>query len=229
MANPIVDEFAVTKKLLAWAERAAKQGLDLSTDLQPSIDDPSQMQRLVRHMQAGCPQHGIVYDATAVSRILGLPAECNVPTPKPEDGEVVIYYGGWSLKELRESKAGQERMMQDQDWYEQHEWKAESGYYRLLLPVPNSNRKKWSEQTEHLSGIDAEWQPAPVCVAATALLVHLTEVGDDLLRNDWCRCEEALPDGDYVALDIDGGRVVVVCGLGGGRYGHLWLSAARKS
>ena len=228
MANPIVDEFAVTKKLLAWAERAAKQGLDLSTDLQPSIDDPAQMQRLVRHMQAGCPQHGIVYDATAVSRILGLPAECNVPTPKPEDSEVVIYYGGWSLKELRESKAGQKRMMQDQDWYEQHEWKAESGYYRLL-PVPNSNRKNWSEQTKHLSGIDPEWKPAPVCVAATALLVHLKETGDDLLKNDWCRCEEPLPDDDRVALDVRDGRVRVISDWAGSRDDGLWLSTARKS
>lgn len=55
MANPIVSEFALVKKLLAWAERAQKQGIDLSADLQPSIDDPSQMERLVHYIRMGAP------------------------------------------------------------------------------------------------------------------------------------------------------------------------------
>lgn len=60
MAHPIATEFVLTKKLLAWGERAVKQGLDLSADLQPSIDNPAEMERLVRYIQAGAPEHQTV-------------------------------------------------------------------------------------------------------------------------------------------------------------------------
>ncbi|TSC58528.1 MAG: hypothetical protein Greene041619_538 [Candidatus Peregrinibacteria bacterium Greene0416_19] len=57
MANPIGTEFALVKKLLAWSERATKQGLDIEADeLQPSVDDPVMMRRLVRYIQAGAPE-----------------------------------------------------------------------------------------------------------------------------------------------------------------------------
>ncbi|OGJ62656.1 hypothetical protein A3D12_03780 [Candidatus Peribacteria bacterium RIFCSPHIGHO2_02_FULL_55_24] len=138
----------------------------------------------------GCAQKqpGIVYDAAAVSRILGLPCESSDPVPQAEAGEIIIYYGGWDLKTLCLSPGGKKRMWQDQDdWYGKYEWKAESGYYRLLLPVPNSNRRTWDEQLRHLARIDTAWKPAPVCVAATALLIHLTETGNDLLEDNWCR------------------------------------------
>lgn len=231
MANPVV-ELSVTKTLVAWAERATKQGLDLSADLQPSIDDPAQMQRLVHYIQAGAPivrTSGIVYDAPTVSRILGLPVECNEPVPQAADGEIVVYYGGWDLKQLRTSAAGKKRMWQDQNWYEKYGWKAEPGYYRLLLPVPNSNLKTWSDQLSHLASINTAWQPSPVCIAATALLVHLTETGNDLLKNNWCRCMEALPRGFHAGLGVREGRVRV-----DDRYwddypsDYVFLGAARK-
>ena len=135
MANPIVvEEFGLTKKLLAWAERAAKQGLDLSTDLQSSIDDPVQMQCIVRCIRVGAPEFSVpgahlVYDAAAVSRILGIPVKCSDPVPQAADGEIVVYYGGWNLKQLRVSPAGKSCMWQNQDWYEKYRWKAEPGYY----------------------------------------------------------------------------------------------------
>lgn len=57
MATPQeFEEFALTKTLLAWAERAAAQGLDVAADLQPSTDDPAQMRRLVHHIKAGAPE-----------------------------------------------------------------------------------------------------------------------------------------------------------------------------
>jgi len=171
---------------------------------------------------------GICYDAPAESRILGLPCDCRDHAPDPADGEIVIYYGGWDLRTLRSSAGGKQRMWQDQDWYEKYGWQAEPGYYRLLLPVPRCNRKTWSEQLRHLQSIDPAWQPAPVCVAATALLVHLTETGNDLLRHDWCRCAEALPSGSRTALTVSEGRVGVYSGWGGYRYAYVWSSAARK-
>jgi len=236
MANPIVaEEFGLTKKLLAWAERAAKQGLDLSTDLQSSIDDPVRMQCIVRCIRVGAPEPSVpgahlVYDAAAVSRILGIPVECSDPAPEAEGGEIVVYYGGWDWKTLCTSPAGKKRMWQD--WHEMSGWKAEPGYYRLLLPVPKSNRKTWSEQLRSLVKISATWQAAPICVAATALLVHLMETGNDLLKNDWCRCAtEQLPGIHRAVLDVVDGRVRVsvnghldrICN------DYLWLAASRKS
>jgi len=171
---------------------------------------------------------GIVYDAPAMRRILGLPCECSDPVPAAAYGEIVIYYGGWDLGPLRLSPGGQKRMEQRRQWYERYGWKAEPGYYGLLLPVPDSNRKKWNAQLQHLAGIDPVWQAAPLCVAATGLLAHLRETGNDLLRNDWCRCAEALPDDAHAGLRVDGGRVDV--GDEGDDFhdDRLWLSAARK-
>ena len=86
-----------------------------------------------------------------------------------------------------------------------------------------------------MATIDTTWQPAPVCVAATALLVHLRQTGNDLLKNDWCRCEEALSDGYRAGLAVLDGRVLVRNGLdiarnclAAGHRGDLLLSAARK-
>src|ERR1700676_483675 len=58
-----------------------------------------------------------VYDAAAMSRILGLPCETDEPVPEALDGEIVLWYGGWTLQQLRFSNAGKSRMWQDQDWY----------------------------------------------------------------------------------------------------------------
>ena len=179
----------------------------------------------------GCAQKqpGIVYDAAAVSRILGLPCESSDPVPQAEAGEIIIYYGGWDLKTLCLSPGGKKRMWQDQDdWYGKYEWKAESGYYRLLLPVPNSNRRTWDEQLRHLARIDTAWKPAPVCVAATALLIHLTETGNDLLEDNWCRCTEVLPDGGHAVLSVSGGRVRVRSYWVDSPYDDVFLGAARK-
>lgn len=170
----------------------------------------------------------IVYDADAVNSILGLPIESSDPIPQSEDNEIVVYYGGWDLKTLRVSTAGKKRMWQDQNWYEKYGWKAEPGYYRLLLPVPNSKRNNWSDQLQHLATIDMDWQAAPICVAATALLVHLTESGNDLLKNDWCRCAEALPCDGHAGLAVYEGRVHVNDLWDAYPLGKVCLSAARK-
>lgn len=172
---------------------------------------------------------GIVYDAAAVSRILGIHLECSDPVPQAADGEIVVYYGGWDLKQLRTCTAGKKRMWQDQVWYEKYGWKAKPGYYRLLLPVPSSNRKSWSEQLRQLTTVSAAWQPAPACVTAAALLVHLTETDLDLLKDDWCRCAEALPDDDHVGLVVLDGRVRICSIWNGCRARDLWLSAARRT
>ncbi len=156
---------------------------------------------------------GIVYDAAAVSRILGLPCEISDPVPQAKDGEIVVYYGGWNLKQLRNSVAGKELMLQVPESGERDKWKADPGYYRLLLPVPDSNMKTWNEQLRHLATIDAAWRAAPVCVAVTALLVHSTVTGNDLLKNDnWYLCAEMPTSGCHTVLAFFNGRVGVGIG-----------------
>lgn len=174
----------------------------------------------------------MIYDAKMVEQILGLPCNCE-PTPEQSlaKDEVLIYYGGWDLQTLRSSTAGKKRMWQDQNWYDDKGWKAEPGYYRVLLRVPDSNRRNWNEQLSHLKTIDEALQPTPVTVAATALLVHLTKTGNDLLRSDWCRCAEPLPGGHRAALavPVDLGRVLVYDRWDIHRNDCIWLSTSRKS
>jgi len=222
------------KKITTGLKRLQESGLTPDRWLKMLDAQPSELQRIVAAFP-GEPQvisrgTGIVYDAAAMSRILGLPCECNDPVPEAADGEIVIYYGGWDLPTLCSSTAGNTRMWQDQNWYDEKGWKAEPGYYRLSLRVPDSNRKNWNEQIAHLRTVDEALQSAPVTVAASALLVHLTETGNDLLKNDWCRCSEALPDAYHAALTVLSGRVYVYNYWVGRRYGNLWLAAAaRKS
>lgn len=220
------------KKVTTGLKRLQEAGITPERWLQMLDADTATMQRLAAAWP-GAPViatkgTGLVYDVAAMARILGLPCECSDPVPQAADGEIVVYYGGWDLKTLRLSPAGKKRMWQDQDWYEKYGWKAEPGYYRLFLPVPNSNRKNWSDQLRHLASIDTAWQPAPVCVANTALLVHLTETGNDLLRSDWCRCAEALPGDNYAVLTVYDGRVDVDDYWDDDPYDYGWSSAARK-
>lgn len=164
--------------------------------------------------------------------ILGIPCECNDPVPEARDGEIVIYYGAWDLPTLRNSAAGKKCMWQTQNWYDPYGWKAEPSHYRLLLPVPSSNCKNWTEQADHLRSIDAAWRPVPVAVAATILVVHLAETGVDLLRNDFCRCAETLPSGNRAGLMASTGRVHVSAYRAhwdDDVHEKLFLGAARKA
>ena len=161
------------------------------------------------------------YDAVA---ILGFGEASTEPLPEPAPGEIIIRVGDWSLQDLRDSKIGNE-LMHQQDWYDKYDLAMTEGIYRVRLPVPDSNRKNLTEQKGLLL---SDEEVAPVALGASALLVHLKEIGNDLLKNNWCRCEEALPDDSHVELFVRDGRVGVLNRWDGFRNGNLWLSAARK-
>lgn len=238
MASLSVD-FDYMKTVIASVEQLQrKHGLRIPEDVQPIIDNPLLGERLVRYIREGCPEYRIVagkivYSADTVSRILGLSCTCNDPVPQARDGEVIIYYGGWALKTLRTCTAGQKRMRQDWDWYEQYPWEAEPGYYRLLLPVPHSQWRSWSGQLRLLASIGSAWQPAPVCIAATAVLVHLMKTGNNLLQHEFVldegwRCAETIQHGFHVGLRTNH-RVYVYNSQDDWTYHDLnWLAAAQK-
>jgi hypothetical protein len=171
----------------------------------------------------------LIYDADTIANVLGLPVLCTDPAPAAPESETVIYYGGWSLKDLRHCKAGRECMWQDQEWYDDFLWDAEPGYYRVHLRFPQSNGQTWEEQCARLGANQSTWEPAPVCVAATALLAHLARTGENLLRNGWCRCI-GIPNGDFCpALTVYYGHVYVSDGGSLLKLSNLWLSVARKA
>lgn len=232
MASPIITELKVTKKLLAFGERAAKKGLDLSVDLQQCIDDPEKMQRLVSYIKAKCPSlgTGVSYDAERVCKILGFPCQCSDPAPQAIAGQIVVYYGGWSLGSLSKMNNVTNNTFGGSD-----AWIAEAGYYRVLLPVSGSNRKTWHEQAG-----DAEssmlarqyngWQVTPTPIAATLLAVHLAVTGKDLLNGDMARCKELFNDqGRRASIDIHVGRVFINRIWDQDSQYNIWLSAARKA
>lgn len=118
--------------------------------------------------------------------------------------------------------------MWQQGLYSPYGWKMEAGYYRLLLPVPGTNRQIWSEQIRHLTTSGTAWQVAPICIAATAMLVHLIETGSDPLSGNWCRCAGALPGELRVGLAVHKGRVGVYNLWDGYRYKGLCLAGCGK-
>lgn len=169
----------------------------------------------------------VVYDAAAMSNILGLPCECGEPVPVADHNEVVIYYGGWDLPTLRESPAGKERMWQNQRYDMKDVVETQPGYYRLISPVPSSNYKNVNEQVAHHKKIGAG-DFAPIAVMCTALLAHLQKTGKDLLKNDLCRCAGIFVDGHRALLAVTEGRVYVNSSYGDGdRAGRVWSSASR--
>lgn len=170
---------------------------------------------------------GRVYDARAVGRILGLPT-AGGPVPRLGPDETAVYYGGWDLPTLRDCPAGKARMWQTQDWYRCYGWTAAPGYYRVLLPAPDSDRRSWYHQVRQLRALGPAWKPAPVCVAATALLVHLRETGCSLLQEDWCRCAEVLPGDARPVLAVSDGRVAVQSYAAALPTSYLGLAAVWK-
>jgi len=168
-----------------------------------------------------------VYDATT---LLGFgPPSPEAPLPEAKPGELLLRYGGWSLQDLRDNAVVRAKdLMWVQDWYEQYPWSAEklpSGLYALRLPVPDSNRKTFDKQKALL--LPGE-EPAPVVLAASALLAHHLQTQEDLLKGDWTRCKEQTAGGYHVVLYWSGGRLRVNYRWDDYPYHFVWLASARR-
>ncbi len=72
---------------------------------------------------------GLVYSASKVSKMLGLPCSNEQRCPRAKKGQLIIYYPGCSLEALRDSRAGESHMWQD-NWDDGKErLTAPPGYY----------------------------------------------------------------------------------------------------
>ena len=203
------------KKLGLGIRKLSGAGIDVERWLAMCNADEGTMKQLTSAWPVRFTS--FTYDAVA---ILGFGQTSAEPFPEPAPGEIVIRVGDWSLQNLRDCEVGKE-LMHQQDWYDKYDFasaKLTPGIYRVRLPVPDSNRKNFTEQKDFLlSGEEV----APVALGASALLVHLKKTSNDLLKNDWCRCAEPLPDDDHVALNVRVGRVGVDFCWGGYRNGNL--------
>lgn len=167
-------------------------------------------------------KRGLAYDAVA---LLGFGDASPEPLPVAESGEVIIRYGGWSLRELRDSDVGKIRM-HDQKWYERHDWSVETlpaGLYCLRLPVPDSFSKTFGQQEKMLSEGETV---APVVLVATALLSHYLQTGEDLLNTDFARCREHVGNNRAV-IDWEDNLLNVGIHSDDDRDYHVWLSSVR--
>ncbi len=153
--------------------------------------------------------NGIVYDAAAMCRILGFVCACSDPAPKARAGETIIHYGGWDLATLRQSLVGRKYMCRelDQNGFHEKVCRAEPGYYRLKLRIPDSNYRNWETLVTQMRFMNEVIEPAPAIVAASALVAHLIETDKDLLDYDWCRCQDPLPKNNTVILTVRDSRV----------------------
>lgn len=208
------------KKLQVGINRLAEAGIDVEKWLAMCDAGVVEMQRLVAAWPNCIPS--FVYDAKTVCRILGLPNNCKEEVPKASKGEVVIWYGGWTFGELVETGRVANYISKKREV-----WKAPPGYYHTHIPVPETNRMTHAEQIGFLAWFYTAMKELPTPVGATALAVHLGVTGDDLLKGGFCRCAEALPNGNRASLYIEECRV----------YAHIlcdgdddvFLGAARKS
>ena len=213
------------KKLDLGINKLADAGIDVERWLAMCDGDPAEMQRLV----AAWPvrRSSFVHAASIVCGVLGLPCNCTEEVPKAANGEVV-WYGGWTLGELVATGKVVSHLSS-----ERNAWKAPAGYYRVLVPVPESNRLMWDaqagdEKTSLLARQYAGWSALPTPIGVVALAVHLVITGEDLLKGNFCRCVEALPGGLHAVLHVLGGRVYVNYYLGDHPFDDVFLGAARK-
>lgn len=194
----------------------------------------------------------ISYTAAEVFQILGLGCRCKTPSlwerlnfwqPRNEEcscgapiapqgqrvQEMVIYYGGWELPTLRHSPAGRKYMKQREEWYDRTRYKVKPGYYRILPLVPKTWGKSWSDQCAELYLFDNTLDVAPIPVLVTALLVHLVETGEDLLKGNLCKCLEPYLVPDYVSVvGIHRNRITWHQRWAHDADTNLWLAGASR-
>jgi len=149
----------------------------------------------------------VTYDAKSMGHILGFECESICAVPEAADGEIVIYYAGWELGELRACRAGRKNM-EHQDWYDDQKFAVERGYYRLILPRHES----------HPVTIRA----APICVAVAAALAYLGSF-TNLPRTDFCYCAET-HNGDPIGIAVIDGRMGIYKDVlnPNDRRGNVW-------
>ena len=209
------------KKLDVGINKLSDAGIDVERWLAMCDGDAAAMQRLVAAWPVRLPS--FVHDAKTGCGILGLPNNCKEEPPKAADGEVVVWYDGWTLGELVATGKVVNYLSKERE-----AWKAPPGYYHARIPIPDSNRMTHEQHADLLARLYASFKELPTPVGATVLAVHFGVTGEDLLKVDFCACAEVLPDGGRAVLFVGEG-LVGVDDWGGFPFDFVFLGAARKA
>lgn len=143
---------------------------------------------------------GIQYDASDVCHTLRFANGSTSPSPTAQLGEVIIWKGEWSLDGLLSSTELGSKIVEPQEWYRSLPWYKtvqESAYYRLRLGIPGSAHKDPSVSAGFLPSNE---NYLPVCVGATAWIVHYLATKQDLFGGKWLYCQEQSTQLDRVII-----------------------------
>ncbi len=119
-------------------------------------------------------------------------ARKNMPTPNNQ--EIVIRYGGWTLEELFQNKVVREskllyrihEWMEDEWWYRR---RLKKGIHRLRIPANDDRTEGRTFEEVQKNCLYNYEEPAPLVLLATAAVVYRMEHGENILRDGgdvWC-------------------------------------------
>jgi hypothetical protein len=186
-----------------WGESFGEVGavLKIFTDLGVSPERFAQVRKdklfarwLAKQWSGGLPS--FVYPARTVCNILGFVCDCDQKPPKPEEGEIVVWYGGWTLGDLVKTK----KVFFEADalFTKWAGWSTSPGYYHVRIPAclredgyrgsSLMDSHHGNNQIDFIKKQDPRMDPLPVEVGATALAVHYSVTGQDPLDGISCRC-----------------------------------------
>lgn len=142
----------------------------------------------------------MIYDTKTVETLLGLPCDTtlSIPNVANNEGEILIYYGGWDICDLRLSKG--EKWFADQ-WWNRHanKWRRPNGYYLIRLNIAGTNKGSYRLQVQSLA--EQGWEVGSFCIVCTALLL-------ELITKRWqtnyqrFRCQEESQPGYHAVVDF---------------------------
>jgi len=247
MASPITVTMDEIRTLHAWQERLLKRGLKVR-ELQQSIDNPSQIDRIIAFIRASAPvlpleavtasTRSAVYDARQINDLLllGYTEDQLTAFGLPPDslpGYLTLFDPGWDILRLRSYcyKRGQQIFRhQDCDWYDNQDFskKQEEPRYRQIRieAVVQSFNKIFTTQKALLP--DTEEIPV-VRQLVMGMVVHFLLTGQRLFPAYYVRCSEKDSVGRYIAVGDFGDYGLAIRTCNGDEINEcLGLSSARK-
>ncbi len=170
---------------------------------------------------------GIVFDEKKMCHSLGLHPSIGLPVPEPIPGEIIAWYGGWSVADLNDKVSA---YYPEQRWFENKPWfseRSEPGYYRLRIPVHGSLQKTFSEQEPLL--LPGE-EAMSLRIGVAVWNVHRSIYSQDLFEGYDVRCAEcyeAHGEIHHVSLQVVGDRLIINCPSNGANV-RTALAAVKK-
>ncbi len=169
-----------------------------------------------------------VYNAKRVGELLGISVE-NLPSPKPTIKGGRIIFLPPRITGPTELRRTQAPICKDQNWYDHKGYTAKPGYWEVLLPFPNSNRRTDQGQDKHIAVFAPEgFHRTPMLVDSLLLAVHKKATGEDLLKHGWVRCPDESSPGRHVGLNFVIGELSIRnMNWDYVSEDHIWSSIAR--